>query len=214
MMVAGMRVLCPLSSAEPALSRFALPLGRSASVMRSDLRIQAADYRLDRMLPISTTLVHGLLICIPFSLFVLVTFARWPRLWLHSLPADIQEMAGPKTAVEERRTKLLLIPYLLILPGLSIASALLAARVANINLSVLGAALHIYGIWIVVHLWDLLIIDCGYALLMDPQRPPIPGTAGAKGYRDYAFHVRAFLRAVPMSALFVLPSALLVALLT
>lgn len=78
------------------------------------------------MLSLTTTLTHGLLICIPFSLFVYVTFSRWPRLWLHSLPADIQRLAGPKTAAEKRQPRLLLIPFLLILPGLSSASALVS----------------------------------------------------------------------------------------
>lgn len=162
------------------------------------------------MLSLTTTLEHGLLICIPFSVFVLVTFSRWPRLWLHSLPHDIQRLAGPKTASEKRKTRFLLIPYLLILPGLSIASTFFAAHAAKVDLSFLGAVMHLYGVWIVVHLWDLLIIDFGYALLMNPRRPPITGTAGAKGYRDFNFHLRAFARAVPMSALFVLPSALIV----
>ncbi|MEX2582127.1 MAG: hypothetical protein WD766_02565 [Gemmatimonadota bacterium] len=162
------------------------------------------------MIPFTTTLAHGLLICIPFSLFVYGTFTRWPRLWLHSLPVDIQEMAGPKTALEQRRTRLLLIPCLLILPGLSVASALVAASRPNVDLSFMGATPHIYSIWIIVHLWDLIVIDFGYALLMDPARPPIPGTAGAEGYRDLSFHLRSFFRAVAMSAIFVLPSAWLV----
>ncbi len=165
------------------------------------------------MLSLTTTLAHGFLICIPFSLFVFVTFSRWPRLWLHSLPPDIQRLAGPKTASEERKTRFLLIPYLLILPGLSIASTFFGAHAARVDLSFFGAVIHLYGIWILVHLWDLLIIDFGYALLMNPKRPPITGTAGAKGYRDFDFHLRAFARAVPMSALFVLPSALIISLL-
>lgn len=165
------------------------------------------------MIPLTTTLAHGLLICLPFSLFALVTFARWPRLWLHSLPPDIAALAGPKTPAEQRQTRFLLIPLLLILPGLSTVSTFVAAR-ADIDLSFLGAALHLYGVWVVVHLWDFLVIDCGYALLVDPSRPPIAGTAGAAGYRDYRFHFHAFLKAVLMSAIFVVPAAWVISLLT
>ena len=162
-----------------------------------------------------TTLLHGLLICLPFRVFVIISFGRWPRLWLHSLPPDIAQMAGPKTEEEAKQTRFLLIPVLLILPGLSIASALFVAWTTwttPVDLSFWGALLHIYGIWIIVHLWDLVVIDGSYALLVDPQHPPIPGTEGAKGYRDYGFHARAFLRAVVMSALFVVPSAAIVSL--
>lgn len=83
------------------------------------------------MIPLSTTLFYGMLICIPFTIFVLVSFWGWPRLWLHSLPGDIARMAAPKTAAEERATKVLLVPYLLILPGLSVASAVYADGLAT-----------------------------------------------------------------------------------
>jgi hypothetical protein len=165
------------------------------------------------MIAFLTTLKHGLFICIPFSIFAVFSFWRWPRLWLHSLPADIAEMAGPKTDTERKQTKWLLIPILLILPGLSIVSTVYLGQTTQTNLSFMGALIHIYGIWIVVHLWDFLIIDCGHALFINPQRPPIPGTEGAKGYKDYGFHFRAFLRAVLMSSLFVVPSALVISLL-
>ena len=159
------------------------------------------------MIPLSTSVIAGLLVCLPFSLFVYVTFSRWPRLWLHSLPPDIVALARPKTATEEQRTRLLMIPILVILPGLSFVSALVAARWWDLGLSFVGAAIHIYVVWLVVHVWDFVVIDCGYALLMDPDRPPIPGTAGAKGYQDYAFHFRALVRAAAMSVIPVPPLA-------
>jgi hypothetical protein len=122
-------------------------------------------------------------------------------------------MAGPKTEVEKKQTRYLLIPYLLILPGLSTASAVFAARALPIDLSFIGALRHIYGIWIIVHVWDFVVIDCAHILIIDPQHPPIPGTEGSKGYRDYRFHFRSLLRAVPMSSLFVVPAAVIVSLL-
>ena len=161
------------------------------------------------MIALSITILHGLLICLPFTAFAIYSFWRWPRLWLHSLPPDIAKMAGPKTEVETKQTKWLLIPVLLILPGLSITSTIYAGQVTQTNFSFIGALIHIYIIWIIVHLWDLLIIDFGHTLLIDPQHPPIPGTEGAKGYKDYGFHFRAFLKASLMSSVFVIPSALI-----
>lgn len=163
------------------------------------------------MIALRTTLLHGLLICLPFSVFAVVTFWKWPRLWLHSLPPNIARMAGPKTAAEERQTRYLLIPYLLILPGLSVASTLGAAWATGTNLTFGGALLHLYGVWIIVHVWDWLVIDGGHILIIDPQKPPVPGTAGAAGYKDFGFHWRALLRAVPLSGLFVVPVAGLLA---
>ena len=41
-----------------------------------------------------------------------------------------------------------------------------------------GEFLHLYGIWVIVHLWDLIIIDFGHILLINPDSPPIPNTEG------------------------------------
>jgi hypothetical protein len=160
------------------------------------------------MIEISTTLLHGLLICVPFSIFALGSFWWRPRLWLHSLPPDIKQMTTPKTEAEKRQTRYLLLPvFLLILPGLSIASVMYVAETNQIDLSFAGILVHIYGIWMTVHIWDFLVIDCGFILLNDPQHPPIPGTEAAKGWKDYGFHFRALLRATVMSALFVAPAS-------
>lgn len=164
------------------------------------------------MIPLSTTLLHALLLCIPFTIFVLVSFWGWPRLWLHSLPEDIAKMAGPKTAAEQRATKFLLVPYLLILPGLSVASAVFSAQSANIDLSFVGALVHLYLIMIVVHVYDFAVIDFVHTLLINPANPPIKGTEGASGWKDMRFHFHSLLKAIPNSAIFVVPAALLVSL--
>lgn len=71
---------------------------------------------------------------------------------------------------------------------------------------------HLYGVWMIVNLWDLLLIDWPYAYFVNPGRPPIPGTAGARGYRNYRFHLKAFLKASVLSLLIIVPAALLISL--
>ena len=155
---------------------------------------------------LTTTLLHGLLICIPFTAFVIISFWTWPRLWLHSIPPDIVQLTPPKTNREKAITKYILLPvYLLILPGLSVGSVIYLAKTSTTEFSFQGILVHLYGIWIFVHLWDLIIIDGGAMLLIDPNNPPIPGTEGAAGWRNFNFHFRSFVRAVLMSAVFVVP---------
>ena len=161
------------------------------------------------MIDYSTTILHGFAICIPFSILAITTFWLQPRLWLHSLPPDIQRMAGPKTTQETKRTRWLMVAVLLLLPGLSIASLLYASQAAATQLTVIGAFVHLYTVWVIVHIWDLLVIDGAHVLLINPESPPIPGTQGAAGYRDFAFHCRAFEKACVMSLLFVVPVAVL-----
>lgn len=157
------------------------------------------------------SLVAGLLVCIPFTIFVVITFSTVPRVWLHSLPPDIARMAGPKTPHEQRLTRWVMLPIVLaILPGLSVASAFWLARRDGIDLTFAGAVVHLSIVWAVVHLWDFVVIDCVYAALVDPARPPIAGTEGAAGWTDYDFHFRSLIKALLMSALFVVPAAAVV----
>lgn len=162
--------------------------------------------------PVTTgrILVDGLLACVPFSIVVWTSFTLTPRIWLHSLPPDIQAMAPPKTAAERRVTAWVAPLVLMSFFGVPI---LLTWR---LHLEVVGglsfrdALTHLYGVWMVINLWDLVGIDWPYAYFVDPNRPPIPGTAGADGYKDYAFHLRSFLKASVFSLAIILPAALLI----
>ena len=159
------------------------------------------------MAPLTKSLLHGLLICIPFTVFAIISFTRMPRLWLHSLPKDIAGRAEPKTRREALITRWVLLPiYLLILPGLSVLSCIYLIFDQTIT-SFTGILIHIYFIWAVVHVWDFAVIDLGAMLLIDPTHPPIAATENAKGWRDTRFHIRSMFLAIPMSALFVVPAS-------
>lgn len=166
------------------------------------------------IIEIFTSILHGLVICIPFTIFVAVSFMINPRLWLHSLPADIQRRAQPKTPREILITRFVLLPiFILILPGLSLWSTVMIVKpLVSVAPSIPLVALitHLYIMWIVVHLWDLVVIDGISMALINPARPPIAGTENAAGWRDIKFHVRSFGKAVVNSAFFVVPAGIIV----
>lgn len=116
----------------------------------------------------------GRLACVPFSAVVWASFLLRPRIWLHSLPTDIQSMAAPKTPAERRLTGWL-------------------------------------GSLVLINTWDLVGIDLPYAYWVNPNRPPIPGTAGARGYKDFRFHARAFLKASVFGLVLINPAAVVIA---
>jgi hypothetical protein len=135
-----------------------------------------------------------------------VTFWLNPRLWLHSLPPDIIQAARPKTIQEKALTKYLLLPlYLLILPGMSVISTLWIIVFSESTFSFFGILVHLYGVWIIVHLWDFLVLDCLAILIIDSKKPPIPETSGAKGWGDVSFHFHSFIKAAIFSGMFVVP---------
>lgn len=107
-------------------------------------------------------------------------------------------MLPPKNVAEKRLTGLLAIPMVALMIGGPLVSVLLVESFSGRGLSFLDAWLHAYLVWQVVNLWDLVVVDIvGFALL-DPDNPPIPGTAGAAGYRDFGFHAIGFVKGTVM----------------
>lgn len=130
-----------------------------------------------------------------------------PRVWLHSLPADIQAMAAPKTEREKRLTGVMGIFVLLAFFGVPIVLTWRLNAESGGSLSVAQIFLYLYGVWMVVNAWDLVGIDWLYAALVNPDKPPIAGTVGAKGYKDYRFHFKGFLKASVFSLILLVPAA-------
>lgn len=138
----------------------------------------------------SLLLVHGAILSVIFSTFVVGTLLWKPRLWLQDFPADLQALIPPKTDSEKRQTLWLGAVFIVILLG----GLGLAAIQYGLQYGLPGLFVHVYLVWQIVNLVDLIVIDWGGMQLIDPQNPPFPGTKGAKGYRDYRFHFIGFLK--------------------
>lgn len=146
------------------------------------------------MLPWNALLVDTAILVAAFTAFVLGTVLWRPRIWLHDFPEDIQALAPPKTPEEEWWTRILGVPFLLVFVGLPILLGLDLRTHLGASFGFWSLWLYGYALFLAVNVWDLVVLDwIGFAL-MDPNHPPIAGTEGAAGWRDYAFHARAFLR--------------------
>jgi hypothetical protein len=154
----------------------------------------------------------GLMACIPFTIVVWASFLTKPRVWLHSLPADIQAMAPPKTPAERAATAWLGALVLACFFGVPVLLTWRLHGEVPGGLSFRESFVHLYSVWMIVNAWDLVAIDWPYAYLVDPARPPIPGTAGARGYKDYAHHSRAFVKASLFGLAVIVPAATIVSL--
>lgn len=137
-----------------------------------------------------------------FTVFVVGTLLWKPRIWLHDFPADIQAMAGPKTPAEERLSRVVGVPFIILFFGLPLLLGWDLKAILGAEFNFLTAWLYGYALFFGVNLWDLIVIDWLGFMLVDPQNPPIPGTEGAAGYRDYAFHFYAFLKGCVIGVVF------------
>lgn len=154
------------------------------------------------MLPIRPFLFDlGVMIAV-FTTLVLGSLIWKPRIWLHDFPDDIQQMAPPKTEQEKRLSLLFGIPFMLAVFILPLVLAWDLRVLLGPAFSFWTAWLYGYALWFGVNLWDLVVLDwIGFALT-DPQNPPIPGTEGAAGWRDYRFHFIGFLKGSAMGVVF------------
>ena len=153
------------------------------------------------MVNTSLLLTDGAILSVLFGVYVGGTLFCKPRIWLHDFPPDIQALTPSKTDQEKRLTALLTIPFFILLFG---GLGLTAARYGTAH-GFLGMLLHTYLVYLIVNLFDLVVLDWGMSMhLVDPQNPPFPGTEGAKGYRDYRFYFVGFLKGCVIGMVFVL----------
>lgn len=132
-----------------------------------------------------------------------------PEIWVHDYPPDIQEKFGPKSDKARRQTKLVAIPFFFLLIALTVRSNLKLKRENGGVLPFKMAFLNTYGQFLYFWLFDLVIMDWLVFVTLKPSIIVLPGTEGAAGYDDYAFHLKTALPALPAT---ILPSLIIAAL--
>lgn len=162
------------------------------------------------MIPLTNLLTDGLFASVIFTLLIGGVLWYNPRLMLQDFPADIKALVPPKTAAEKRQSALLFPLVIVVFIGLPLAQVLGFKASSGGTLSLGTAFLYAYGIFFIVNLWDLIVMDwIGMRLFVNPRKPPFPGTEGAAGWRDDAFHFRGFLKGCVIGLVMMLPVAAL-----
>lgn len=142
----------------------------------------------------------GLLSLLTGSLFIGLGLLN-PEIWVNDYPPDIRKKYGPAGSRAKRLRNLASIPLLAIWLGLFALSTVRLAQANAGQLGFLEVALHVFLMLLVFNLVDLLVLDWLIFVTLRPARIVLPGTEGMAGYRDYAFHLRAFLKGLAGAAL-------------
>lgn len=148
----------------------------------------------------SRILLHGAILSLAASVFIGFTMWIDPRLWLQDYPPDVQERVPPKTSRERRLSLVLGLPFLILLFAVPLASTLALKRQHGGAVPFLQLVANGFGILFMFNLVDWLILDWLVFCAITPRFVVIPGTDGAAGYKDYAFHFRGFLIGTVFSA--------------
>lgn len=140
------------------------------------------------------SLVYGGILSILMFFFIFGSLYFNPELWLGDYPPDVREKYGPASEKTQRQKKWISIPFVLVLLGILIASLAQLPGLAGNQTTFPIVFLSIYIIFMVFNLVDLLVFDWLIALTIRPKFMILPGTEGLKGYHDYGFHFRGFLK--------------------
>jgi hypothetical protein len=117
-----------------------------------------------------------------------------PAMWTDDAPADLKAKVGPMTPETKRQRVLLSIPFFATLVAVLVLSIFQLRVVMGGELTFPAVFVHTFIVLMTFNLVDLVIIDWLIMAMIQPKFVIVPGTEGMAGYRDYAFHFRAFLK--------------------
>lgn len=142
-------------------------------------------------------LIHGLIISLIASAWLLMTLWINPRLFLQDYPQPIQAKVPPKNKQEKLLSYWLGVPFILIL---LIGPFISTLSVANqIGGKFLDLWFYAAGVIFIFNLLDWLILDWLIFCTITPRFMVIPGSEGMKAYKDYNFHFIGFLKGTIIS---------------
>ena len=142
---------------------------------------------------ISHAVLYGVLLSAVLFTLVLGVVRINPEIMLKDYPPDIQAKHGPMSARSQRQRILVAIVVLAVLFGIVTLSFQGLGTDPAGELSFFTAFLHLFVMFSVFNLLDLLVLDWLIVVLIRPRFMILPGTEGWAGYDDYGFHFRGFL---------------------
>lgn len=144
----------------------------------------------------SDFLIFSAVYCMLFTSALVPIGIRNPRMMLQDYPRKIQDAVPPKTLEEKRLGILYAVPLVFILTGFPA----LVSWYYNKGGGFVDLFAGMWGLMLVMNLFDLVIIDWAIFCGITPKFVVLPGTEGNQGYKDYWFHFVGFLKGVAITA--------------
>ena len=116
-----------------------------------------------------------------------------PRIALSDYPADVKAAVPPRTKREFRLGLLISVPLLIISVGIPLRSVWLIKQHSGLPLSYWVAFAAIAGEYLMLSLFDLIVLDIWMFFTWTPRFLVLPGTEGMAGYKNWRPHARAQL---------------------
>ncbi len=143
----------------------------------------------------------GALLSVVTSTYLLVLLRFNPRMFLRHFPKEIREIIPPRSVKEMRMSILLGVPLGLLFLGSACASALLWRASAQASLSFWELFAHVFGLFFLFNLVDLLILDWLIVCRFTPRWLIIPSTEHIVMPKQYLYHFKGFLMGTVVSVM-------------
>jgi hypothetical protein len=143
----------------------------------------------------------GALLSAMASTYLLVLLRFNPRMFLRHFPKEIREIVPAKSEKERRMSIMLGVPLGLLFIGSTVASALLWRASAQGSPSFWELFAHVFGLFFLFNLVDLLILDWLIVCRFTPRWLIIPGTEQIVMPKEYLYHFKGFLMGTVVSVI-------------
>ncbi|MBZ0280200.1 MAG: hypothetical protein K8L97_05635 [Anaerolineae bacterium] len=162
------------------------------------------------MLSIQRILIDGSLLSLALGLLIMASLYYNPRLWLQDFPAEIRAKLPPVTPREKRDQYILMIPFMLLMFGFPVYSAVQLKLANGGSIDFLTAYLHIALIAHIFNLFDAVVLDWLILTVMKPKFAIPPGAEGMEYLlADMSMQFKNFLKGIVICTVFSLPLAVL-----
>jgi hypothetical protein len=143
---------------------------------------------------LSHSLVYGTILSAVLTILILGSLYINSEMWLHDAPRDVQEKHGPMSARAKRQRAWLAVAFAVAIIGVVGLSFVRLPAVVGGSLTFLKVFLHLWIMFMLFNVVDLLLIDW---LIVEYIRPAFivqSGLGQLMGERNYWYHFQGFLK--------------------
>lgn len=143
--------------------------------------------------------VFGLVYSLWLGVWILLSYLRDPRIWLHDYPKEMQALVPPRTDEEKRQLLWWAIPT----TGSMLAFPLIFVlwRDATYDFSYFEAFATVWIIMQIFNVFDLIVLDWFLTVWWRPKFIQLEGAEVMNHHDNYHFHFAGFIRGLGFSTI-------------
>jgi len=126
------------------------------------------------MLITGKVITDGLILTLLISVYLMGTIYYNPRFARHDLPKDIRDASPPLTKKEKWQALILTIPFLVMVIAIPFLSTLRFNTHSGGSTSFVRLSLHAFGVLLIAHVLELLLLDWLVYCTITPKFIVIP----------------------------------------